>query len=175
MALNIAALGAPTTLIGITGKDEAAQLLEDQLIAAAVTPDFCKLQNVSTIIKLRVISRHQQLLRMDFEESLAISTQSTDLMARFKQQVTKAKLVILSDYKKGTLSDPQAFIQAARDANVPVLVDPKGTDYSIYRHAQLITPNFKEFEAVVGACHTEQDILQKGRDLLHNITLTHCW
>lgn len=165
VALNIAALGAKTTLLGITGNDEAADLLDRQLTAAAVTHELCRQDNLSTIIKLRVISRHQQLLRMDFEEKIIPSAKDT-LAERCKKYLSETNLLILSDYKKGTLSNPQSLIQSAREAGVPVLVDPKGQDFSIYRHANIITPNFKEFEAVVGRCDSEEEILQKGRELL---------
>lgn len=165
VALNIAALGAHVTLLGITGNDEAGRTLKQLLAAALVEQDLCMLDAISTIIKLRVISRHQQLLRLDFEEKSAPSHLDL-LMERYEKHLTKAKLVILSDYKKGTLSDPQTLLQLARNANVPVLVDPKGTDFSIYANADIVTPNFKEFEAVVGPCQHEQDILDKGRALL---------
>lgn len=165
VALNMAALGTNVILLGITGKDEAAKTLIQQLTAASVLHDFCSLDTLSTIIKMRVISRHQQLLRLDFEENF-FAAKKDYLIDRYQAYLSKADLVVLSDYKKGTLSDPQAFIQLARKANVPVLVDPKGTDFSIYRNATIITPNFKEFEAIVGACQTEQDIIDKGHNLL---------
>ena len=165
VALNIAALGAKATLLGITGNDEAGDMLRQQLSAASVTMDLCQLDTISTIIKLRVISRHQQLLRMDFEEKI-VSAQKDLLIERYKKQLPKANLVILSDYGKGTLSDPQLLIQLARAANVPVLVDPKGSDFSIYKHANILTPNFREFETVVGHCRNEQEMIDKGRELL---------
>lgn len=165
VALNIAALGAKTTLLGITGNDEAATILGEQLATAGVTHDLCRLDAISTIIKLRVISRHQQLLRMDFEEKIIPASKDL-LIERYKKHLEKANLVILSDYNKGTLSDTQSLIQLARAANVPVLVDPKGNDFSIYQYANILTPNFKEFETIVGRCLNEQDILDKGRDLL---------
>jgi D-beta-D-heptose 7-phosphate kinase/D-beta-D-heptose 1-phosphate adenosyltransferase len=165
VALNITALGAKAFLLGVTGKDEAGDVLTQQLSAASVMHDLCRVDNLSTIMKLRVISRHQQLLRLDFEEKITASHQNL-LMDQYKKQIAQANLVILSDYGKGTLSDPQLLIQLARKANVPVLVDPKGNDFSIYQHANIITPNFKEFEAVVGHCQHEQDIIDKGRALL---------
>jgi len=165
VALNIAALGVNVTLLGITGNDAAAHLLNQQLTAAGVTHDLCMLDAITTIIKLRVISRHQQLIRLDFEEKM-IAANKDLLLDRFKKHLRQAKLVVLSDYKKGTLSDPQSLIQLARKANIPVVVDPKGTDYSIYQHATIITPNMKEFEAVAGACLSEQDLISKGRALL---------
>lgn len=165
VALNIAALGANVTLLGMTGHDEAAKTLDQQLTAASVAHDLCMLDGIATIVKLRVISRHQQLIRLDFEEKL-LSANKDYLIERYKKHLAKAKLVILSDYKKGTLSDPQTLIQLAREINIPVLVDPKGIDFSIYQHANIITPNFREFEAVVGHCRTEQDILDKGHAFL---------
>lgn len=165
VALNLAALGANVTLLGITGNDEAATLLEEQLKAANVNADLCKINSLATIIKLRVISRHQQLLRMDFEDKL-LAIDKDDLLARYKQHLNQANLVILSDYNKGTLSDPQTLIALARAAKVPVLVDPKGMDFSVYAHATIITPNFKEFTTIVGDCQNEEDILHKGRALL---------
>ena len=165
VALNIGALGSQVTLLGITGKDEAADKLAHQLTAASVHHDLCMLPALSTIIKLRVISRHQQLLRLDFEEQLANFDRHL-LIDRFKKHLATAKLVILSDYSKGTLSAPQEFIQLAHAAKVPVMVDPKGNDFSIYRHADILTPNMKEFEAIVGTCHSEQEILHKGQALL---------
>ena len=152
VALNIAALGAKVTLLGITGNDEAAAMLAQQLSIASVRHDFCSFDTLSTIIKLRVISRHQQLLRLDFEDKLMPENQAL-LIERYKAHLKNVRLVILSDYKKGTLADPQIFIQLARKANIPVLVDPKNADFSIYQYATLITPNLKEFEAVVGRCH----------------------
>lgn len=167
VALNITALGAKAMLIGITGQDEAATILEEQLSAARVRHDLLKQPNKKTITKLRVISRQQQLIRLDFEEKLAdIDINQEDLITRFKQHLTQANLVILSDYNKGTLSNPQIFIQLAREANVPILIDPKSKDFSIYRGATMITPNFKEFEEIVGSCASEQDILTKGCELL---------
>ena len=170
VALNIAALGGKATLFGLTGNDEAATILEEQLNAAQVKHVLHKINTASTIIKLRVISRQQQLLRLDFEDTSALACDDV-FIEHFKRHLANANLVILSDYKKGTLSNPQVFIEAARKANVPVIVDPKSTDFSIYRGASIITPNMKEFEAVVGACRSEQDIIDKGRALLtqHNI------
>lgn len=165
VALNIAALGASVTLLGITGNDEAARILREQLAAAHVKHDLCTLEAIATIVKLRIISKHQQLLRLDFEEKIA-TTHSALLLQSFKRHLARTKLVILSDYQKGTLADPQQFIQCAKAAGVPVIVDPKGQDFSIYREADMITPNFKEFEAVVGPCPTEQVIIDKGTALI---------
>lgn len=165
VALNIAALGAKITLLGITGDDEAADILAQQLSSASVNPAFCRSPTLPTLIKLRVISQRQQLLRMDFEER-KLSLTNDDLLDQYKTHLLNANLVILSDYNKGTLSDPQSLIQLARAAGIAVLVDPKGNDFNIYRHANIITPNLKEFEAIVGPCENEQSLISKGRDLL---------
>src|SRR3990167_11422115 len=106
VALNITALGANATLLGITGQDEAATILEEQLTAARVKHDFVKQANFGTITKLRVISRHQQLIRLDFEEKL-IPAENPRLLERYQAHLPQANIVILSDYHKGTLSNPQ--------------------------------------------------------------------
>lgn len=165
VALNITALGANATLIGITGQDEAAAILEEQLTAAGVKHDLVKQATLQTVTKLRVISRHQQLIRLDFEEKL-IHLESHRLLERYQIHLSQASIVILSDYHKGSLSNPQAFIQLARQANIPILVDPKNKDFSIYRGATMVTPNFSEFENIVGHCNSEQEILEKGQHLL---------
>lgn len=170
VALNISALGAKTILLGIVGNDEASQILKQQLSAANVDEDLNVTPNVATIIKLRVISRHQQLLRMDFEEQLH-AADKTQLIENFKKNLNKVNLVILSDYQKGTLAEAQTFIKLARAANIPILVDPKGNDYSIYQNANIITPNFKEFEVIVGKCQHEAEILAKGRELLSKYSI----
>ncbi|HVE43797.1 MAG TPA: bifunctional D-glycero-beta-D-manno-heptose-7-phosphate kinase/D-glycero-beta-D-manno-heptose 1-phosphate adenylyltransferase HldE [Gammaproteobacteria bacterium] len=170
VALNIAALGVHSYLIGLTGEDEAACTLEKQLETAGVKHRLCKSGQISTTTKLRVISRHQQLLRMDFEETIQ-HTQQKELIAHYEKHLGEAQLVILSDYHKGVLLDPQPFIQLARAKGIPVLVDPKSTDFNIYRQADILTPNFKEFESVVGACPDEAIILEKGRALLNDLHL----
>ena len=165
VALNIAALGAKTTLIGITGLDDTAQRLTELLVAAGVSHDLHCLAEIPTITKLRVISRHQQLIRMDFEEKFP-PFNPEKIIDYYKRNLTEANLIILSDYGKGTLACAPQLIQLAKAANIPVLVDPKGSDFSIYRGADIITPNIKEFETIVGVCHNEQDILTKGQELL---------
>ncbi len=170
VALNIAALGANVTLLGVTGNDEPANALAEQLTAANVKHDFYQLNNKETIVKLRIISRHQQLLRLDFEEE-TLQFEQEQLLAHYKKHLPDANLVILSDYRKGTLKNPQQFIELAKAAGIPVLVDPKGSDFSIYHGASLITPNLKEFEMIVGHCPHEQDIIGRGRHLINQYGL----
>jgi D-beta-D-heptose 7-phosphate kinase / D-beta-D-heptose 1-phosphate adenosyltransferase len=176
VALNIAALGANVTLLGIAGHDGAAHTLKDQLTAAHVTHDIQCYDTIPTITKLRVISRHQQLIRLDFEEK-CLAFDPKKLIDSFKKHLPQAHLVILSDYGKGTLTCSLELIRLAHHAQVPVFVDPKGHDFSIYNGADLITPNLKEFEAIVGPCENEHDIANKAQPFLishhiHSLLLT---
>jgi D-beta-D-heptose 7-phosphate kinase/D-beta-D-heptose 1-phosphate adenosyltransferase len=171
VALNISALGSAAILIGRAGQDEAARVLLQQLASAGIKTDFEQSASVPTITKLRVVSRHQQLLRMDFEESFAALPQA-EIASRLANNLAGVGALILSDYGKGTLSDPQVLIQMARKAGVPVLVDPKGTNFEKYRGATLLTPNLGEFEAVVGACQNEADLLEKGLALISKFELS---
>jgi D-beta-D-heptose 7-phosphate kinase/D-beta-D-heptose 1-phosphate adenosyltransferase len=171
VALNIASLNGHVTLLGITGEDEASQTLQTQLSAMNINCQFIQSIDQPTITKLRVLSRNQQLLRLDFEESFA-ELDKKALIEQTKALVAQHDLLLLSDYDKGTLSEVQALIQVAKAQNIPVLVDPKGTDFSRYRGATLITPNLAEFEAVVGHCKTEAAIVSKGQALLKELDLT---
>ncbi len=170
VALNIAALGAAASITGVTGQDEAAAVLSQRLQAAGVLCDFEQLADVPTITKLRVISRHQQLIRLDFEEPF--SALDTDHFAgRVEQLLDGKQVMILSDYGKGALQNHQQLIQMARARGIAVLVDPKGRDFSIYKGATLLTPNLSEFETIVGACADEETLVQKGRALLAELEL----
>ncbi|MGB1263222.1 MAG: bifunctional D-glycero-beta-D-manno-heptose-7-phosphate kinase/D-glycero-beta-D-manno-heptose 1-phosphate adenylyltransferase HldE [Cognaticolwellia sp.] len=171
VALNIASLNGQVTLLGITGSDEASLILQTHLSAMDIACQFIESPNHPTITKLRVLSRNQQLLRLDFEESFA-DVNKDELVEQTQALVAQHDLLLLSDYNKGTLSEVQALIKAAKAQNVPVLVDPKGTDFSRYRGATLLTPNLAEFEAVVGHCKSEADIVSKGQALLKELDLT---
>jgi D-beta-D-heptose 7-phosphate kinase / D-beta-D-heptose 1-phosphate adenosyltransferase len=170
VALNIAALGAKVDLMGFCGQDEAADTLTQIMQSAGVDCLLEKLQDYPTITKLRVMSRHQQLIRLDFEDGFH-EVAAEGLLRHFRQQMDQVDVVVLSDYGKGTLNAVEKFIALARSINKAVLVDPKGTDFGIYQHATMITPNFSEFEAIVGACADEQQIVEKGRILLKQLNL----
>lgn len=169
VALNLAALGAPAFLVGVTGEDEAAASLADSLGAVGVTTRFQRIAGQPTIVKLRVMSRHQQLLRVDFEEPFRTDAQA--LARETEALLDQVRVLVLSDYGKGALKNHQALIQAARKRNIPVLADPKGKDFSIYRGASLITPNLSEFEAIVGRCQDESELVAKGLKLLGDLEL----
>lgn len=170
VALNIAALGSAAVVAGLVGRDEAAESLGQRLLAANI---LCRLQvseTHPTITKLRVISRHQQLLRLDFED--AFTPEDARLLSDVAlAAMADAKALVLSDYAKGALQDPQPLIQAARKLGIPVLVDPKGADFRRYRGATLLTPNLQEFEAIVGRCHSEQELVDKAQALMHELEL----
>ncbi len=170
VALNIAALGAKACLQGFTGDDEQCTALEKLLQPMGIDCLFDKLAGASTITKLRVLSRHQQLIRLDFEDGF-VSHTADNLLTTFEQQLPDAGAVVLSDYGKGTLRQVQAFIQRAREAGKVVLVDPKGSDFARYRGATLITPNMHEFETVVGRCEDDADIVSKGQALMQELEL----
>ncbi len=170
VALNIAALGAGVSITGLVGQDEAAKILAERLEAANVHSDFQCAASLPTTTKLRVISRHQQLIRMDFEERFS-AADAAALAGKAATMLKPATAVVLSDYAKGALDDPQPLIQAARKAGVPVLVDPKGSDFSRYRGATLLTPNLHEFETIVGPCEHEQELVAKGEQLMREYQL----
>jgi D-beta-D-heptose 7-phosphate kinase / D-beta-D-heptose 1-phosphate adenosyltransferase len=170
VALNIAALGAAGSLVGVVGNDEAGKELEERLKAAGVFCDFQKSKDKPTVTKLRVISRHQQLIRLDFEESYE-QEDVVDIVTKVEALLTRADVMVVSDYNKGALSDVSELIAMARKNNVAVLVDPKGHDFSIYRGATLLKPNLHEFEAIVGVCVNEDELVARGQQLLTDLDL----
>lgn len=170
VALNIASLGAGASLVAVVGRDEAAGALGQRLAAAGIRCDFQESATRPTITKLRVVSRGQQLLRLDFEEPFA--AEDTDLLAdKTAGLLAGIAVMVLSDYAKGALRDPRPLIATARQRGVPVLVDPKGSDFERYRGASLLTPNLAEFEAVVGSSATEQQLVDKGLALIEALAL----
>ncbi|MDO4625803.1 MAG: bifunctional D-glycero-beta-D-manno-heptose-7-phosphate kinase/D-glycero-beta-D-manno-heptose 1-phosphate adenylyltransferase HldE [Pasteurellaceae bacterium] len=171
VAMNIASLNVPVQLLGLIGQDEAGQSLTQLLQQQQIDCNFVQLPSHPTITKLRILSRHQQLLRLDFEEDFH-NVSSQALLNKLQSELPHYGALILSDYGKGTLNDVQNMIQLARSADVPVLIDPKGTNFERYRGATLLTPNMSEFEAVVGVCNTEQEIIDKGLALITQLDLT---
>ncbi len=170
VALNISSLGAQTCLLGITGDDDAADALEALLGGAGIKCALQRIADTPTVTKLRVISRHQQLIRLDFEDGFAAV--NTDAMLQtYRQELENCDVVVLSDYGKGTLAQIEQLIAAARDAGKPVLVDPKSLDFTAYSGATLVTPNMAEFEQVVGVCSSEQELVEKSGVLMDILDL----
>ena len=170
VAMNLASLGAHCKIIGITGQDEAATTLQQKLNSVGVACAFHHAESSGTIIKRRVICNHQQLLRLDFEQPFA-KDEWLSLTSLVEPLLSTMKVMVLSDYNKGTLADPQYWITLAKQHQLPVLIDPKGTDFSKYRGADLLTPNMTEFEAVVGKVTSEADLITKAQQLIEKFQL----
>jgi len=169
VAVNLAALGVSTSLVGVVGKDVAAGALTGILEARGIKCAFATADDRPTITKTRVQSRGQQLIRLDEEKAAAMPGDAVaDALAG---ALDGAGAVILSDYGKGALADVQTMIRACRSAGVPVLVDPKGTDFGKYRGATIITPNQSEFEAVAGVARSDADLVERARALMHELAL----
>ena len=170
VALNIRHLGLKVCLVGITGNDPAADQLTGKLSNEGVECVFTRQGGFPTITKLRVLSQHQQLIRLDYE--IGSEQVNTDkLEDLFSEQMEKVNIIVLSDYAKGSLKNINQLIQKARKAGKRVLVDPKGNDFTRYKGANVITPNKKEFESVVGSCITAEDLISKGINLLESLSL----
>ena len=150
VALNLAALGVQVTLIGMVGDDQAAQELKLLLTERGVQLKLCSASGLKTIQKIRFVSSHQQLLRCDIENSFA-DVPHTELHNFFTEIISSQDVCIISDYAKGTVINPQFYIQHAKTSHVPVLIDPKGEDFSRYSGASLVKPNLKEFRVAFGS------------------------
>ncbi|MBJ7223665.1 MULTISPECIES: bifunctional D-glycero-beta-D-manno-heptose-7-phosphate kinase/D-glycero-beta-D-manno-heptose 1-phosphate adenylyltransferase HldE [unclassified Brenneria] len=171
VAMNIASLGAGSRLVGLTGIDDAARALSAKLNEVNVKCDFVSVPTHPTITKLRVLSRNQQLIRLDFEEGFE-GVDPQPMVERIQQALPNIGALVLSDYAKGALTHVQTMIQTAKAAGVPVLIDPKGTDFSRYHGATLLTPNLSEFEAVAGRCKNEDELVSRGMQLVADYALS---
>jgi rfaE bifunctional protein kinase chain/domain len=170
VARNVRALGASCALFAIAGDDRDADSLTQLLERDGIRCMLARDKLLSTTVKLRVVSRNQQLLRIDFE-SPASKDARVKLLDQYLNQVKDYDAVIVSDYGKGGIGYVQEMIQAARSAGRPVLVDPKGDDYSGYRGATLITPNRKEFEQVAGRFLDDAQLADKAAAMARELEL----
>ncbi|MEQ5221449.1 bifunctional D-glycero-beta-D-manno-heptose-7-phosphate kinase/D-glycero-beta-D-manno-heptose 1-phosphate adenylyltransferase HldE [Providencia alcalifaciens] len=171
VAMNIASLGANSRLVGLTGIDDAAKALTENLNGVNVRCDFVAIPTHPTITKLRVLSRNQQLIRLDFEEGFE-NVDAQPMLERIEQALPHIGALVLSDYAKGALAEVEKMIALANKAGVPVLIDPKGHNFERYRGATLLTPNMSEFEAIVGRCKDNKDVEEKGMQLLESLELS---
>ena len=170
VARNASALGAQTTILGVVGEDEAGKRVEQLLLESGVQSQLQTDGNVPTTVKLRVIARQQQLIRLDFEE--APSQISLDAkLKRFKSLLPNTDIVILSDYGKGALEQVSAMIELANASKKLVLVDPKGDAYDKYKGATVLTPNRSELRQVVGQWSSEDDLTLRAQSLRKNLGL----
>jgi rfaE bifunctional protein kinase chain/domain len=170
VAYNVVTLGAQASLLTVVGDDEASHKLEALVATTGIRPHFGRDAQLQTTVKLRVIGRQQQLLRMDFEstpKSEVLASQSTTFTTLLPQH----DAVLFSDYGKGGLAHVTTMIAAARSAAKPILIDPKGSDYSRYRHATVITPNRAELEHVIGTWSDEAELQAKAQALREDLQL----
>jgi len=170
VAYNVVTLGAQASLLTVVGEDDASHKLEALVAGTGIQTYFGRDARLKTTVKLRVIGRQQQLLRMDFE-----NTPQTEVLA--SQTATFAALlpdhhaVLFSDYGKGGLAHVSDMITRAHSAGKPILIDPKGSDYSRYQGATVITPNRAELQQVIGGWHDESDLLSKVQNLRQTLAL----
>lgn len=170
VARNCASLGAETGLLSVVGSDEAGQILAKLLDDSGISASLHEDPKLSTTVKLRVVGRQQQLLRIDFENQPGHEVLNAKL-AEFDQRLTECDVVILSDYGKGGLTHITEMIRRARLAGKPVLADPKGDDYTRYAGASVLTPNRAELRQVVGGWSDEADLVRRAQALRHDLGL----
>lgn len=170
VARNAVALGAKAGLLGVVGKDEAGDVVEQLLLDLKVNSYLNRDPAISTIIKLRVIGRQQQLLRIDFEHPPTDSV-LRDKLTQFNALLPEYDVIVLSDYAKGSLVNVREMIAAARSLGKRILVDPKGDDFSRYKGASILTPNKSELRQVVGAWKSEEELTAKANRLRESLEL----
>jgi D-beta-D-heptose 7-phosphate kinase/D-beta-D-heptose 1-phosphate adenosyltransferase len=169
VAVNLASLGVTTRLVGVVGNDDAADSLRSILKSREIQCDFHTVADRPTITKTRVQSRGQQLIRLDQEDVAALP--GDEVVKVLRNSIKNAGAVVLSDYAKGALADVSAMIAVCREAGVPVLVDPKGSDFEKYRGASVITPNQAEFELAAGSCASDDEMVSRARTMLDKLEL----
>ena len=170
VARNAVALGMQAGLMGVIGQDEAGNSVEALLHDSGIHSYLSRDPQISTIIKLRVIGRQQQLLRIDFEERPTEHV-LRDKLNRFNALLSGYDVVVLSDYAKGSLNNVSDMIAAANAANKLVLVDPKGHDFVRYAGASLLTPNKSELKQIIGDWSDESDLTEKAQSLRRELRL----
>jgi len=170
VARNIVALGAQASLFGAIGADEAGRTLAALARAAGITSCLVEDDKRDTTVKMRVLGRQQQLLRMDFEEAPDARAVQT-LHQAVRQHIAEHDVVVLSDYAKGTLTKVRQLIAMAHDAGKPVMIDPKGSDYARYRGATVMTPNRAELVQAVGHWQSEEDLCERAQALRAKLCL----
>ena len=170
VARNAAALGANAALLSVIGADEPGNALEKLLVQEHVKASFLRDPTLPTTVKLRVIGRQQQLLRIDFETAPSHEVLAAKL-ADFERLMRDTDLVVLSDYGKGGLAHIATMIERARSAGIRVLVDPKGEDFTRYRGATVLTPNRSELRQVIGRWKDEADLAAKADALRRDLEL----
>ncbi|MDB6002787.1 MAG: hypothetical protein JWP52_4486 [Rhizobacter sp.] len=170
VAFNVKTFGAQATLLTVVGQDEPARRLQQLLEKEGVTTLLGQDANLYTIVKLRVIGRAQQLIRVDFENTPDHEVLAT-MLSDYERVVCDYDAVLFSDYGKGGLTHIPRMIELARSLGKPVLVDPKGSDYSRYAGATVITPNRGELQQVIGSWQTDAQLQERTERLRHELNL----
>ncbi len=170
VARNVAALGAQVSLLSVVGEDEAANALEQLLADSSIAAHLFRDPALQTTLKLRVVGRSQQLLRIDFEQRPQADTLAAKLET-FAALVAEHDLVLLSDYDKGALDHVDEMISRARDAGKTVIVDPKGDEFARYSGANIMTPNRGELQGIVGRWRSEEELAVKVERLRGELSL----
>ena len=170
VALNVKTLGAQVTLLSMVGPDDAAGSLKGLLVQQGIQAELGEDPGMETIVKLRVIGRSQQMLRIDFEKEPDHEVLA-GMLERFAALLPQHDAVLFSDYGKGGLTHIPHMIRMAREAGKPVLVDPKGSDWARYQQASVITPNRAELTQVIGAWNSETQLSDKAQALRQSLDL----
>ncbi len=170
VARNTASLGAQTALLGVTGDDEPARVMDHMLGEMGIHSHLNRDPSISTIVKLRVIGRQQQLVRIDFEEA-PTDTVLRDKLTQFNSLVADYDVIIFSDYAKGSLVNVAEMIATASKLGKRILVDPKGEDFSRYAGASILTPNKSELVRIVGQWKNEADLTARAQQLRTELKL----
>lgn len=171
VAKNIAEIGGMSKIIGVIGPDHEGLILKKLLKHVRIYCDLISIKKNKTITKIRILSEKKQLIRIDFEEKY-ISKKINMIYKKIIASLSYFKILVLSDYAKGTLIHIKKIINLAKKMSIPILIDPKGTDFEKYSGASLLTPNLDEFEKIVGKCYKEDEILRKGENLLSKLKLS---
>lgn len=170
VAKNIVALGGNAILLSVMGNDRAGDKLNNLINNSQIENHLLKDNLTSTTIKLRIISRNQQLIRVDFE-SAPNDKSLKDLHDKFNKLISKVDVIILSDYDKGILKNVGNIINKAKKANKKILIDPKGDDYKKYKGATIITPNKYELNSTIGKWDNETELEKKVQSLRKKLML----
>ena len=170
VAMNICSLGASVALVGVTGNDEYADKLTSLLSNTSINSNIIRDKNFKTSTKLRVVSRNQQLLRLDYENNQYEFDTATVIDA-CQKFISKHEVVVISDYGKGTVNQVEEIIEVARREKKFIVVDPKGNDFRRYNNANMITPNYSEFIQVSGSCEDEIELEEKAKEMRRDLNL----
>lgn len=170
VAANLAALDCGVTFIGLTGVDEYCSIAKKLFKQYGIRYSLVETESANTLRKMRVVSRQQHIVRVDFQEKYPIHLHDK-LMEKFKAEAATSDVIIFSDYGKGTLHKVSEMIHYARALGKVTIVDPKGSDFSKYAGSTFITPNFLEFENIVGDCPTEADVVERALALKNRLDI----